>query len=65
MTKTRVEIDTRTGEKVEIPLTPEEIAANAAWAAAEPAPAPLKTLADQILADPAEVEKLKAALGLP
>lgn len=59
----RLEINLQTGEERVIALTAEEIAEIEARPV--PVPAPVRTLADQILADPVELAKLKAALGLP
>jgi hypothetical protein len=59
----RIEINVGTGEQVTIELTPEEESAVYARAAVADKPK-AKTLVDQILDDPVELAKLKAALGL-
>ena len=65
----RTVVNVQTGETIQVNLTAEEIAetqaATVAWQAGEAArQASIKTLADQILANPTELAKLKAALGL-
>ena len=65
----RTVVNVQTGETIQVNLTAEEIAetqaATVAWQAGEAArQASIKTLADQILESPAELAKLKAALGL-
>jgi hypothetical protein len=57
-------VDVVTGEQRTVDLSAEEVAkanAQAADAADEPKP---KTLMDRIIADPEELAKLKAALGI-
>ena len=57
-------INVTTGEQKLVDLDPEEVAAIEAKAAARvEEPKPL-TVVDRIIADPAELAKLKAALGL-
>jgi hypothetical protein len=57
-------INVVTGEQRTVDLSAEEVAkANAQAAAAADEPKP-KTLMDRIIADPEELAKLKAALGL-
>ena len=65
----RTVVNVQTGETIQVDLTAEEIAeaqaATVAWNAEQAArQASTKTLADQILESPAELAKLKAALGL-
>ena len=59
----RIEINVQTGERKVIQLTPEEVAA-AQSASDNDVPVVIKTLTDQILSNPTELAKLKAALGL-
>jgi hypothetical protein len=57
-------VNVLTGEQKLVDLEPEEVAAIEAKAAARvEEPKPL-TVVDRIIADPAELAKLKAALGL-
>ena len=58
----RIEVNLQTGERLVIPLTSEEI--SELEARPVPKPVKVKTLVDQILDDPVELAKLKAALGL-
>jgi len=65
----RIVVNVETGEQTQIELTAEDIAqaqaTEATWQAEEAArQASTKTLADQILSNPAELAKLKAALGI-